>query len=352
MAFAYRQPQVDTRAVDAREHPSLREDFAGALIGLWAVVGLMLDGRAHETNAVESFFTPWHALLYSGVGAAFAALGLATLRRRADGGRWRRAVPREYRLALAGALTMAAAGVGDMFWHVAFGVERDLAALLSPTHLLLLTGGLLLMTTPLRSAWARGASRPSWAELGPAVLSATLTATTVGFFVEFASPFHDPGPFSGGGSHGGAELGVAGILINTIVIAGAIGVMLRRFGALPPGAPVVLVALPVALLSLAADFAVPGALVAGAIGGLAAELLLRALPRGDSTAALRFGLALVTLPLWLSFFAVLAVTDRLSWEPELWTGSLVLAALSGYGLALLLSAPPDPTAPQLPTRDR
>jgi hypothetical protein len=41
--------------------------------------------------------------------------------------------------------------VGDLSWHLAFGIERDIAALLSPTHLGLFTGAFLT------SAW------PSWA---------------------------------------------------------------------------------------------------------------------------------------------------------------------------------------------
>jgi hypothetical protein len=70
-----------------------------------------------------------------------------------------------------------------------------------------------------------------------------------------------------------------------------------------------------------------------------AELLLRAVRRRLApTAALCTCLALAVLPLWIGFFAVLALNAQLDWEPELWAGSLVLVSLTGYGLGLLLTA--------------
>jgi hypothetical protein len=48
-----------------------------------------------------------------------------------------------------------AAGLADFLWHAAFGIEADIAALLSPTHLLLLSAGVLMFSGPLRSSWRR-----------------------------------------------------------------------------------------------------------------------------------------------------------------------------------------------------
>jgi hypothetical protein len=327
------------RAAKCPARSTPREDAIAAAIGTWAVVGLMLDGRAHETGAVESFFTPWHAVLYSGVAMALAALAVMAARGRMRGGRAVNVLPAGYGLALAGAAVMALAGLGDMVWHAAFGIEEDLAALLSPTHLMLLGGGLLLLTAPLRSAWRRApAATTSWRQLGAAVVSTTLAAATVGFFVEFASPFHDPGPFSGGGPHGGPELGVAGMLIDTAIFGGALGLLVRRFGPLSPGMALVLLVGFAALLSLASDFRVAGSVAAAAVAGAFAEVLMILVTRRLRPATgLRLLLAAAPVPLWLSFFAVLAVRNQFSWEPELWTGSTVLASLTGYGIGLLLT---------------
>ena len=317
-------------APDAR---APREDALAAVIGLWAVAGLMLDGRAHETGSVESFFTPWHAVLYSGVAAAFVAIAALAARRRRAGSPWSSALPDGYGLSLLGVGVMAVAGAGDMAWHEIFGIEEDLAALLSPTHLLLLIGGLLLLTAPVRRALARGTS--GWTGLAPAVVSAMLTATTIAFFLEFASPFHDAGIFAGGGGHGGPELGVAGVVITTVVLLGAIALLHRRLGRLPFGAATLIFTGTVALLSVAADFAVGGGGIAAAVvGGVVADVLLGRAGAGRAL-GLPIALALTAVILWAAFFGIVAAFLTLSWDTELWTGAVVLAALTGYGLGLL-----------------
>ena len=46
---------------------SLSFDWAMIVLSLWFVGGLFVDGWAHTHNKVDqSFFTPWHAILYSG----------------------------------------------------------------------------------------------------------------------------------------------------------------------------------------------------------------------------------------------------------------------------------------------
>ena len=322
-----------------------RHDVVAAALGTWAVLGLMLDGRAHETGAVESFFTPWHGVLYSGVAAAFAAIAVMAVRRRRTGeGAWRSVLPRAYRPAAAGVALMGVAGVADMLWHAVFGIEEDLAALLSPTHLLLLSGGLLLLSAPLRAAWLDPHRGSSWRALGPAIIAATLLVTTVAFFVEFASPWHDAGPFTGGGEHGGPELGAAGMLLDTALLVGGLCVLLARFGTLPAGAATLLLTGTATLLSLAADFAVPGAIVAAALAGVLADVGLRQVVRSGRAEGVKAVLAFLPVPLWLGFFATIELSSGLRWEPELWAGSTFLAALTGYGLAALAFASPRPVA--------
>jgi hypothetical protein len=40
------------------------------VFGLWTILGLFLDGWAHSHGKPESFFSPWHGVLYSGFFAA------------------------------------------------------------------------------------------------------------------------------------------------------------------------------------------------------------------------------------------------------------------------------------------
>jgi hypothetical protein len=118
------------------------------------------DGKSAAGDVDNTFFTPWHAVLYSGYGATAGVLLAALMRNHAAGQPWRRALPDGYGLSLLGALIFALAGVGDMVWHTLFGVEVSTAALLSPTHLLLALGGALMTSGPLRAAWRANSSRP------------------------------------------------------------------------------------------------------------------------------------------------------------------------------------------------
>ncbi|HEX7167151.1 MAG TPA: hypothetical protein VF230_09240 [Acidimicrobiales bacterium] len=71
--------------------------------------------------------------------------------------------------------------------------------------------------------------------------------------------------------------------------------------------------------------------------GVAADLLVRYLDPepGDGRAARIVGAA-VPLVLWTTFFAANAIAFPFRWPAELWTGATFLAALSGYGLAVLM----------------
>jgi hypothetical protein len=50
-----------------------REDMVTAGLSAWVVAGMVLDAWAHQNlSRLETFFTPWHAVLYSGVAAVMA----------------------------------------------------------------------------------------------------------------------------------------------------------------------------------------------------------------------------------------------------------------------------------------
>ena len=133
-------------------------DWAVIALSGWFLGGLFLDGWAHnQGQADESFFTPWHAVFYSGFFAVAGFLCLAWIRNRLRGYPWLRALPAGYELSLVGALIFAVGGVGDVIWHILLGIEVDVEALLSPTHLLLALGGTLILSGPLRAAWRRRA---------------------------------------------------------------------------------------------------------------------------------------------------------------------------------------------------
>jgi len=165
------------------------------LMGVLAVLligGLDLDIWAHSHGKVDqSFFTPWHAVLYGAMALNGIVLGLVMARNVLQNKYpWRRALPEGYGLSLVGVFAFAIGGALDLAWHTLFGIEEDIQALLSPTHLILATSAALILTGPLRSAAIRiGAETPAgWRGLGPMVFSVCAVFTLLGLFTQFAHP--------------------------------------------------------------------------------------------------------------------------------------------------------------------
>jgi len=149
-------------------------DWLIAALSAWMIGGIHLDAWAHHQFAVETFFTPWHGVLYSGFLALALVLVGAFVQHVLAGYRWQQAMPVGYELSLWGVVIFLAGGVGDLAWHTLFGIEVNIEALLSPSHLLLAVGGALLVTGPLRAAWMRPAVDPGWVALLPALVSIAL----------------------------------------------------------------------------------------------------------------------------------------------------------------------------------
>src|SRR4051794_7166721 len=109
-----------------------------------------------------------------------------TWRRRQPGRGLLRAAPAEYGRGLGGGGVFAVGGVVDMVWHLVFGIEAGVDALVSPTHLVLLAGGALLLSGPLRAAIQRfGALPHRVADAWPAVVSLGTVAALAGFFLSY-----------------------------------------------------------------------------------------------------------------------------------------------------------------------
>ena len=88
---------------------SLGFDWLVAILSTFFVGGLYLDGWAHiHVPDLETFFTPWHAVLYSGFLAVAAALiGVVVLNHR-RGASWRTRLEMRF-TSTCGEVTMRAA---------------------------------------------------------------------------------------------------------------------------------------------------------------------------------------------------------------------------------------------------
>jgi hypothetical protein len=316
-------------------------DWIATVLSLIFLAGVHLDGWAHSHGRVDdTFFTPWHAILYGGFLAMAALLLGKAAWRVARGARWRDAVPDGYGLSLVGVSLWFVGGPFDLAWHSIFGFEANVEALLSPAHAVLAVGFCLMTTGPLRSALRRPPGR--WRDELPMLLSLTCLVSNLTFFTQIAHPLANlwaAGPRRW--SQDVTELGIVSMLLTTVILVAPLLLLLRE-GRLPTGA----VAIMVGLNSIATGFlfdhgpypVVPvAAMVAAAIAGDGLRALLR--PSASRPAAFRWFAIGVSALLYAGYFAALAVTVGIGYSPHLWMGVLVFAAVIGWLLSYLLLPP-------------
>jgi hypothetical protein len=310
---------------------SVRFDWAAASLSGLLVGGAYLDAWAHEHGFVDqSFFTPWHGILYGAmlaVGIILAVPFVGNLRR---GYHWRGALPVGYGLSLLGVLLFGVGGSSDLIWHTLFGIEENVEALLSPTHLLLALGWVLIVGGPFRAAWNRTATTAQRSDVSliPALLSLTWTLSTFTFFTIYATPFGHV--LAAAGATAGeaiVALGMVGFLIQPALLMGSILLAVRRW-ALPFGSLTLVLTVNTALVTTLHDeYRMIGVAL---VAGLLADLLVQQLrPSAERVLAFRAVAAAVPMILYTLYFGMLALTSGIGWTIHLWAGAIVLAGVVG-----------------------
>ena len=341
--------RVGAEELASRPRQSWRVDAVTMLLSTWLLVGVVVDGWAHNNlAALETFFTPWHALFYSGfLASAGWILGVAA-RTRTAGRHGLAALPAGYDLAVVGVMVFAVGGIGDFLWHTIFGIEQDVQALFSPTHLLLFAGMALIMSTPLRAAWTdpAGAAAPSYRRFLPVVASATVTTVLVAlFFMYWAAFIQTVGADYLDEYNEHALLnGMASVLATNLILLAPLLLLARRWR-LPFGTATTIYGGVGVLIGAVDGFHHPAMLVAAVVAGLLVDGLLQVL-RPSAGRPRRFWAAgaLVPLTTWSVYFAAVARTAGIGWSAELWTGAIAWACLLGLALAVLMLPPAVPSA--------
>jgi hypothetical protein len=152
-------------------------DRAFAVLAGWLMTGVYLDAWAHISRLPDSFWTPWHAILYSGLLACGVFLFVVR------GTSYRALLGRGYDLSLVGFVIATLGGVADAIWHTVFGIEFDVEAAVSPSHLAIAFGILLVVTGPARAAWTRRLFGL------PAALSLLYGLSILTIILDYANPF-------------------------------------------------------------------------------------------------------------------------------------------------------------------
>ena len=177
----------------------------------WFLIGTWIDSSAHIylSQEIESFFTPWHAVLYSGY--AFSVVSAAYVKNSI----------KDYRVdvGILGAVIFGIGGGLDVLWHTFLGIEQGVEPLVSPSHLMLFLGAFLMLAYVF-------ASRPKIESLDtPAVITVGASLSLITFITQFLHPSLNVGEFFW---YGIEEL-AAGSLFFQALLAGIFFVFIIRF---------------------------------------------------------------------------------------------------------------------------
>lgn len=328
----------------ARRSSTRTEDVLMASVSVWIVVAIHLDGRAHFLELPDSFFTWWHLLMYSGAAAAITILLAMGVRRR-DAGQSVIASalrpPRGYGAALVGAAVFTVGGAADMGWHSVFGIETGVDALLSPPHLVLMLGAVLLFSGPILASVDKRDEGAAWGV--PALASVAAVTAVADFATIYSSAFSTDAPLrvvehfpEGTPEHYAAEvpaaLGLASFVLTTLILVVPLAFLLK-WRPVPLGTATVGVAALAALAATLNDFQRPWVIVAAGAGAFVVDIAIaigmRRLQRWVAV------IAAVTTPLavWSADMVALHLTDGVRWPAELVAGSVLLSALLAAAVA-------------------
>lgn len=314
---------------------SRRFDWTMTALSALFVAGLWVDGWAHFHDMVDdSFFTPWHFMFYSAFGILALFLGYNQVRNVSRGYTFWKALPKGYLQALVGVGIFALSGFGDMIWHTLFGIEGGTEALMSPSHIGLAIGMILVCSGAVVSVWSRG-QQTGWRALGPIIIGMSLILTLVFFFTSYANPAVTPHVLMDGVDRDRdiQNFGVTSILFTAAIFSGIILPLLRRWQ-LPFGTFTFMLGFSTILLTILNDgfMLIPGAIIAGVITDIVVKFLRPS--QGDSWRLMAV-MFIVPLLYYMQYFITINMVIRIPWSVHVWSGSLFIAGIVGASMALL-----------------
>lgn len=313
-------------------------DFIVILLGIWLAVGAYFDSWMHiSTEHLDTFFTPGHTALYAGFTATAVFFIASLIANIIKGFSWKNALPPGYELSMVGVTAFGLSGVGDLIWHTLFGIEHGIEALISPTHLVLVIGGALVVTGPLRAALLKS-RLPRGFEWLPPLASLTLLLSAVTLITQYVHPF--AGVRVAGSPPTSIyylqAIGVAGVILQSGFLAGVVLFAIKSFGYnLPFGSLTLIISLNSAALLFInrQQWMIPSTVLAGIFSDI---LLHKLKPSLANPKALRIFAFSMPAILYFVYFTQIFIVEGIWWSVHLWTGSVVLAGLVGLLLSFLI----------------
>ncbi len=320
--------------------------FCGAV--LWLVGGTFTDAWAHNNiPRLETFWTPWHAILYSGLLVLIASLTTVLVINRRRTSSWRQAIPQGYTLVYLALPLMVLDGLADMTWHLLFGVEQNLDALFSPTHLTGIVCISLFATGPLYSMYIRRVVPSTFSDyflLATAVLIPyVLLVNILQSFSVFAQswPTTTPRDFSIG-----QLAGIGGMALHAALFT-FFALHVSRFWKLKPGMFTYILGVVAVCLSVMNQqwFTIPVFILGGMLIDLAYWYLK---PSPTRILQMRlFSLVAAAAP-YAVYMIWVSVTMPIVWTVHMLIGSVYVLMMLGWGLSYLVYPPQRPATTHVP----
>lgn len=303
------------------------------------VIGLFLDGWAHNhVPELETFFTPWHAVFYAGYALIAIFLGVVRMRTRATG------MPVGYKEAYIGAFIFLLGGIGDMTWHELFGVEKDIEALFSPTHLVLALGAVMMLSAPWLAVMRVGKAPKTFAARLPAILAMTYTASAIMFLTQFHhwSDLRLTGTLIPRNADMDQALAMAGYMWHVGILMVAMILLLRTFrphcGMLTVLFVISTFGMAVMRMETVMD-ALPIVCIAYIAGYAADHWSVPVWPMEKRLTGFRWFSALVPAFLVALLHTYAILNSGTWWSIHMWTGAVAIAAGTGALIGLVMVPP-------------
>lgn len=142
---------------------------------IWMFSGAWIDSSAHTylLDDIETFFTPWHTVLYSGY--TFSVLATIYIKNSMK--------DYKFDIGVLGAVIFAVGGGSDAIWHSLLGIEVGVEPLITPSHLMLFLGSFLMLDYVF-------STRPEKSQLDIAsIFSVATSYGLVMFITSFINPY-------------------------------------------------------------------------------------------------------------------------------------------------------------------
>ncbi|MEO1290129.1 MAG: hypothetical protein AAFV93_20445, partial [Chloroflexota bacterium] len=280
------------------------------------------------------------------------------------GHRFMKALPQGYILSLIGVFIFGIGGLGDMLWHIAFGIEDGIEALYSPTHLILAIGYCTVLVGVIMSAWVRQDLKSNWHDLGWVLLTATCLLSIFTFFTQhlhFVTNFEGilSQPIGSDNQEALTTAVLSSYIIVTSLMIGLVLLLMKRWR-LPSGAITFIFTLNSLLMGLmlildfdSMDFVTflllmllmtAPTLITGIIGDVMAWRMKIGHNTPNLIRVVATVMGVLLGGLYLSAIAILGVIDGGSfwWEIHTLAGIPTLTGLTGFLLSILVFPPQMP----------